>query len=136
MNVSCSNYNIHYMQICKCLTLSCVVQRDLTILSTDVSVDSSIYPEKVHNPELTALDTTADEQHEDYSQLLQVRVQISGEQILLSLHSHSYFIFCAVSVRMKTGQSLLIQNFHRRTPCLFIHLSWTLSQHFPAVRYL
>ncbi|XP_028265204.1 double-strand-break repair protein rad21-like protein 1, partial [Parambassis ranga] len=47
------------------------VQRDLTILGTDVSVDSSIYPETMHISELTALDNTADEQHKDYSQLLQ-----------------------------------------------------------------
>lgn len=60
--------------------MSCIVQRDISALTTDnVSVvDSSIDPEQTHNTEL-AIDPNSDTQRENYSELAQVSIRMSGE---------------------------------------------------------
>lgn len=62
-----------------CFIMCCIAQRDISALTTDdVSVvDSSLYPERTHNTELTDLDHMNDNQHESYSE--QVSISMSGE---------------------------------------------------------
>lgn len=61
------------------LPISCIVQRDISALTTEnVSVvDSLIDTEKTHNAELT-LDQMSNNQRENYSELTEVSVCISG----------------------------------------------------------
>lgn len=89
-----------------CPILSHIVQRDLSALTTDVSVvDSSIDPEKTHNTELTGLDHMNDSQREGYSEITQVSMSMSGEvevftfqKILISFIHDAWFTFLSFSV--------------------------------------
>lgn len=64
------------------ITVSRVVQRDMSTLTTsNISVPySSVDPERTHNTELTILDHMNDSQHDDYSELTQVSISMSGEE--------------------------------------------------------
>lgn len=59
----------------------------MSALTTDnISVvDSSIDPERTHNTELTALDHKNDSQRENYPELTQVSISMSGEEKVCTL---------------------------------------------------
>lgn len=66
----------------KLCILSSIVQRDISGLNTDnfSVVDSSVDCEKTHNIELTVLDHSNNNQHENCSELAQVSISISDEE--------------------------------------------------------
>ena len=89
-----------------CPILSHIVQRDLSALTTDVSVvDSSLDPEKTRSAELTGLDHTSNSQRESYSEITQVSMSMTGEvevfmfqKILISFIHDAWFTFLSSSV--------------------------------------
>lgn len=91
-----------------CIIMCCIVQRDISAFTTDVSVvDSSIDPERTHNTDLTDSDHTNDNH--------QVSISMSGEETLLNSHSwcpftffYDWFIICAV--RLSGWKQIRVQS--------------------------